>query len=531
MVALPTGNQRLLLWEIYYIEVQGHKLTYHTEKGQLPGTGTLQDAEQRLHGKGFLRCNKCYLVNQKHIQTVTGSDVVLSNGEKLQISRLRKKEFMEELARSMGNEFVAMSTVIDLFERHGYVLNCWRAWRPPPGSWSGQERFAARLSGILLAEACFTIVWEQMPHNLYTESLRTFLLWSIAAVGIRLCFRIAAAWAVFYATAAGTMQHIIYRGPSCCRMRCTTWTGSIGLEPVGLSGSFRAAVRGVLPDPDPAAHSRNLGTLPGRTMTFIMVGYQLSMNIFVNLFNAFSVDSAPRIFTVYSVYDEVTTILLFFLLCEILQHSDAEWDNMVLQQMMRQQRQQMELSKRRWSSSTSSAMTSASSCTRWAAGFRRGAGRAEKRRWDIYDSRSRPATRRWTCCWPERSIVCKGRGIQLDYIADGCKAGLPEARRGVLAVRQRAGQRHRGGDPAGAGPPLHRPAGAGRAGMLLIRMENCAAEPLHFVDGLPQTTKGDARWHGFCVKSIRRIVQQHGGTLTMQAQDGMFRLVALLPLK
>jgi len=26
-------------------------------------------------------------------------------------------------------------------------------------------------------------------------------------------------------------------------------------------------------------------------------------------------------------------------------------------------------------------------------------------------------------------------------------------------------------------------------------------------------------------------VQQHGGTLTMQAQDGMFRLVALLPLK
>jgi len=73
---------------------------------ELPGTGTLQDAEQRLHGKGFLRCNKCYLVNQKHIQTVTGSDVVLSNGEKLQISRLRKKEFMEELARSMGNEFV-----------------------------------------------------------------------------------------------------------------------------------------------------------------------------------------------------------------------------------------------------------------------------------------------------------------------------------------------------------------------------------------------------------------------------------------
>ena len=48
---------------------------------------------------------------------------------------------------------------------------------------------------------------------------------------------------------------------------------------------------------------------------------------------------------------------------------------------------------------------------------------------------------------------------------------------------------------------------------------------------LIQVYKRCARWHGFGVKSIRRIVQQHGGTLTMQAQNGMFRLVALLPLK
>ena len=77
---------------------RGDKADRHTG-----GAGGVQrGCQQRLHGKGFLRCNKCYLVNQKHIQTVTGSDVVLSNGEKLQISRLRKKE----LARSMGNEFV-----------------------------------------------------------------------------------------------------------------------------------------------------------------------------------------------------------------------------------------------------------------------------------------------------------------------------------------------------------------------------------------------------------------------------------------
>ena len=106
MVIQPTGTQRLMLHEIFYIEVRGHKLTYHTEKGEIAGSGTLQETEARLHEKGFLRCNKCYLVNQRHIQAIHGTDLVLSNGESLQISRLRKKDFLEELSQSMGNEFV-----------------------------------------------------------------------------------------------------------------------------------------------------------------------------------------------------------------------------------------------------------------------------------------------------------------------------------------------------------------------------------------------------------------------------------------
>ena len=132
-----------------------------------------------------------------------------------------------------------MSTVIDLFERHGYVLELLACVAATTWKLERQERFAVRLTGILLAEVCFTIVWEQVPHNLYTESLRTFLLWSIAAVGIRLCFRIAAAWAVFYATAAGTMQHIIYRGGQAAA-ECGVSHGPavLGLEPVGLSGPF-----------------------------------------------------------------------------------------------------------------------------------------------------------------------------------------------------------------------------------------------------------------------------------------------------
>ncbi len=53
-----------------------------------------------------MRCNKCYLVNQRHIVGVNGYTLMLMGGEELQISRPRKKAFMSELAEAMGRDNV-----------------------------------------------------------------------------------------------------------------------------------------------------------------------------------------------------------------------------------------------------------------------------------------------------------------------------------------------------------------------------------------------------------------------------------------
>lgn len=102
----PGGSKRLLLREILYIEVNGHKLTYHTERGVFEGSGTLQEMEDHLQSKGFLRCNKCYLVNQCQVRGLQGSDLFLANGETLQISRLRRKALLEKMAENIGNDVV-----------------------------------------------------------------------------------------------------------------------------------------------------------------------------------------------------------------------------------------------------------------------------------------------------------------------------------------------------------------------------------------------------------------------------------------
>lgn len=106
LVVRQSGVMRLLLREIQYIEVRGHKLIFHTENGEVTGGGSLLETEEKLKGKGFLRCNKCYLVNHKYIAAVEGYTVVISGGERLIISRPRKKAFMSELAEIMGNERV-----------------------------------------------------------------------------------------------------------------------------------------------------------------------------------------------------------------------------------------------------------------------------------------------------------------------------------------------------------------------------------------------------------------------------------------
>lgn len=87
--------------ELCYIEVMRHNLIYHTVRGELKTTGSLKSEETRLEGMGFFRCNYCYLVNMRHVSSVSGN-IVTVNGVELEISRNRKKAFLETLAEFYG---------------------------------------------------------------------------------------------------------------------------------------------------------------------------------------------------------------------------------------------------------------------------------------------------------------------------------------------------------------------------------------------------------------------------------------------
>ena len=93
---------RISSGQIYYIEVTGHKLAYHTEKGTFGEKGSLSQLAETLEHYNFARCNACYLVYLRYIFAVDGYFLEMKNGDRLKISQPKKKEFVGKLANYMG---------------------------------------------------------------------------------------------------------------------------------------------------------------------------------------------------------------------------------------------------------------------------------------------------------------------------------------------------------------------------------------------------------------------------------------------
>lgn len=95
-VSYKGGVQKIGVSDIYFVEVQNHDLIYHTKDGNLVVRGTIRELEDTLKGESFFRCNKAFLINLEYVDGFDGVDAIVA-GEKVQVSRNRKKEFMDVL--------------------------------------------------------------------------------------------------------------------------------------------------------------------------------------------------------------------------------------------------------------------------------------------------------------------------------------------------------------------------------------------------------------------------------------------------
>lgn len=95
-VPFQGGMRKLDISQIRYIEVVNHSLIYHLDGETLEAKGVLSELEDALTEYHFFRCNKCYLVNLEHVNGVNENCADV-DGDQIQVSRPKKKEFLDAL--------------------------------------------------------------------------------------------------------------------------------------------------------------------------------------------------------------------------------------------------------------------------------------------------------------------------------------------------------------------------------------------------------------------------------------------------
>ncbi|MDO4648779.1 MAG: LytTR family DNA-binding domain-containing protein [Eubacteriales bacterium] len=94
---------------IEYVEVEHHRLHYHTFDNEYVVRGTIKEAEQLLDGHHFSLCNSGYLVNLKHVRSIVDGIVLVGN-QKLTMSRGKKKSFVQALSDYMTEAYTNKNT-------------------------------------------------------------------------------------------------------------------------------------------------------------------------------------------------------------------------------------------------------------------------------------------------------------------------------------------------------------------------------------------------------------------------------------
>lgn len=91
---------KLILDKTLYFFSESHLITAVTVEEERSFPGKLGEVEERLPGY-FQRIHNRYLVNMKHIDSISGKSVMLTGGKELPVSRSLKQELAINFARYM----------------------------------------------------------------------------------------------------------------------------------------------------------------------------------------------------------------------------------------------------------------------------------------------------------------------------------------------------------------------------------------------------------------------------------------------
>lgn len=104
LTLVKAGETRIIyIRDILYCEVFNHKVCIHTIQDTYDYSGTLDMLEKELDER-FFRCHRSFIVNMSYIAGREKGMAVMSNGDRILVSRRKQAEFMKALLKFFKKE-------------------------------------------------------------------------------------------------------------------------------------------------------------------------------------------------------------------------------------------------------------------------------------------------------------------------------------------------------------------------------------------------------------------------------------------
>lgn len=102
VVSNDGGSYKVALKSLHFAETYRRNLLLHTDGGEVICYQSMKELEKELSDRGYFRCHAGYLVNLASVKKVEKLEIELITGEKIYVSKPRRRAFMEALAAYWG---------------------------------------------------------------------------------------------------------------------------------------------------------------------------------------------------------------------------------------------------------------------------------------------------------------------------------------------------------------------------------------------------------------------------------------------
>ena len=276
---------------------------------------------------------------------------------------------------------------------------------------------------------------------------------------------------------------------------------------------------------------RHLQMLVSRKRVFRLAGLIVLLNITLSSLAMLSrlYSELAIVDAIFDIYNLITSLLAIFLLFGMLERGQLEREVEIINQLYKENARQYEISKATMESlhdlkhRVNALMAGKMALT-------------EQERKDIsdqifiFDSAVQTGNETLDIILTEKRMLCHQYGIQLDCMVDGSRLAFMDVHDiyslfgNAFSNAIEATFRQSDDEPKLISLVIRE-----TNGYLSIHLENTFSDTVTFRDAVPMSKKEDPNAHGFGVKSMRRLTERYGGTMTITVRDAMFHLDILFP--